>query len=203
MKNENKPTKAHPFTQALDAETKGMTLELQHLKNSLRQFKEKLREEFDYKTNITTIIRKLVVFIDELVISLFTKNQLDHDVFCLLALGSYGRRELHLYSDVDILLLHTDTVSKSQLQRAQNFIQDCWDVGLDLSHQITSVSSCADLASQDVAVISSLMDMFLLCGRGALMEELTYQIHPLHMWTSHDYFLAKLQEQKKTRCQVW
>ncbi|WP_193393424.1 [protein-PII] uridylyltransferase [Legionella steelei] len=174
-----------------------MTLELQHLKNTLRQFKEKLREEFDYKTNITTITRKLVNFIDELVINLFTKNQLDHDVFCLLALGSYGRRELQLYSDVDILLLHTEKVSKSQLQRAQNFIQDCWDVGLDLSHQITSVSSCAELASQDVAVVSSLMDMFLLCGRGALMEELIYQIHPLHMWISHDYFLAKLQEQKK------
>ncbi|WP_454782587.1 [protein-PII] uridylyltransferase [Legionella sp. WA2022007384] len=174
-----------------------MTPELQHLKNNLKQFKEKLREEFDYKTNITTIIRKLVTFIDELVINLFTKNQLDHDVFCLLALGSYGRRELLLYSDVDILLLHSDKVSKAQLNRAQNFIQDCWDVGLDLSHQITSVSSCAELASQDVTVVSSLMDMFLLCGRGPLMEELIYQIHPLHMWISQDFFLAKLQEQKK------
>lgn len=197
MKNESKQTTGHLFPQEQDAEKKGMTLELQHLKNTLKQFKEKLREEFDYKTNITTIIRKLVTFIDDLVIRLFIKNQLDHDDFCLLALGSYGRRELQLYSDVDILLLHTDKVSKSQLHRAQKFIQDCWDVGLDLSHQITSVSSCAELASRDVTVISSLMDMFLLCGRGALMEELIYQIHPLHMWTSQDYFLAKLQEQKK------
>lgn len=93
-----------------------------------------------------------------------------------------------LYSDIDLLLLHTDKVSKAQLQLAQNFIQDCWDVGLNLSHQITSVSDCAELARQDITVISSLMDMFLLCGRGALMEELTYQTHPLHMWTSHDYF---------------
>lgn len=197
MKNDNKHSKSHPFTLMQNSENKGMTFELQHLKNNLKQFKEKLREEFNYKTNITTIIRKLVTFIDELVISLFIKNQLDHEVFCLLALGSYGRRELQLYSDVDILLLHTDNVSKTQLLCAQKFIQDCWDVGLDLSHQITSVSSCAELASEDVTVVSSLMDMFLLCGRGALMEELIYQIHPLHMWTSQDYFLAKLQEQKK------
>lgn len=180
-----------------EEERKGMPEELLHLRNSVKQFKEKLCTGFDYKTNITTIIYKLVAFIDELLLHLFTKNQLRHNVFCLIALGSYGRRELQLYSDVDLLLLHTDKISKSQLQKAQNFIQDCWDVGLDISHQITSVSTCAELASRDVTVISSLMDMFLLCGHGSLMEELTYQIHPLHMWTGHDYFLAKLQEQKK------
>lgn len=170
----------------------------QLIKNTVKQFKEKLREEFDQKTNVTTIIRKLVTFIDELITALFNKNQLDKgDNFCLLALGSYGRRELLLYSDIDLLLLHTDKISKAQLQRAQTFIQDCWDVGLEISHQITSVSSCAELASRDVTVISSIMDMFLLCGRGSLMEELMYQTHPLHMWTSKDYFVAKLQEQKK------
>ena len=168
------------------------------IKDTVKQFKEKLREEFDQKTNIATIIRKLVVFIDELVISLFNKNQLTQgDNFCLLALGSYGRRELLLYSDIDLLLLHTDKISKTKLQQAQTFIQDCWDVGLEISHQITTVSSCAELASRDVTVISSIMDMFLLCGRGSLMEELLYRTHPLHMWTSKNYFIAKLQEQKK------
>lgn len=174
-----------------------MPAELHHIKHSLKQFKEQLGREFDSKSNSTTLIRKLVTFIDELVISLFIKNKLDHDQFCLLALGGYGRRELLLYSDVDLLLLHTEKVTKSQLQCAQNFIQDCWDVGLDLSHQITSVSACAKLASEDVTVISSLMDMFLVYGRGALMEELIYKIHPLHMWSGQDYFLAKRQEQKQ------
>ena len=170
----------------------------QLIKNTVKQFKEKLYEEFDQKTNVTTIIRKLVHFIDELIITLFNKNQLDKgDNFCLLALGSYGRRELLLYSDIDLLLLHTEKVSKTQLQRAQTFIQDCWDVGLEISHQMTTVSSCAELASRDVAVISSIMDMFLLCGRGSLMEELMYQTHPLPMWTSKDYVVAKRLEPKK------
>jgi len=168
------------------------------VKNTVKQFKEQLRQEFNHKTNITSIIHKLVLFIDRLVIDLFLKNNLDNgDVFCLLALGSYGRRELLLYSDIDLLLLHTDKVSKIQLNRAQSFIQDCWDVGLEVSHQITTVSACAELAGRDLTVISSIMDMYLLCGRGTLMEELIYQTHPLHMWTSHDYFMAKLQEQKR------
>lgn len=170
----------------------------QQLKNTVKQFKEKLREDFDQKANVSTVMHRLVAFTDELLISLFHKNRLDQgDSFCLLALGGYGRRELLLYSDIDLLLLHTDKISKAKLQRVQAFIQDCWDVGLEISHQITNVSSCAELACRDVTVISSIMDMFLLCGRGALMEELLYQTHPLHMWTSKNYFIAKLQEQKK------
>lgn len=165
------------------------------LKNTIKQFKEKLCEEFNQKANISTIARKLAVFIDHILITLFIKNKLDlGDHFCLLALGSYGRRELQLHSDIDLLLVHTDKISKSQLHSAQTFIQDCWDVGLEVSQQITNVHSCAELAAQDLSVISSIMDMYLICGRGALMEELIYQTHPLHMWPSHEYFFAKQQE---------
>jgi [protein-PII] uridylyltransferase len=167
------------------------------LKNTIKQFKEDLCKELTQKANISAITRKLAVFIDTILITLFVKNKLDlGEHFCLLALGSYGRRELQLHSDIDLLLVHTDKISKTQLQRAQTFIQDCWDVGLEVSHQITNVSSCAELAAQDLSVISSIMDMYLLCGRGALMEELIYQTHPLHMWPSHEYFFAKQQEQR-------
>ena len=167
------------------------------LKTTTKQFKEDLCKEFTQKANISAITRKLAVFIDAILITLFVKNKLDlGEHFCLLALGSYGRRELQLHSDIDLLLVHTDKISKAQLHRAQTFIQDCWDVGLEVSHQITNVSSCAELAAQDLSVISSIMDMYLLCGRGALMEELIYQTHPLHMWPSHEYFFAKQQEQR-------
>lgn len=166
------------------------------LKESIQQFKNKLGAEFNLKTNINAITHKLAVFIDKVLITLFTTNKLDQgNYFCLLALGSYGRRELQLYSDIDLLLLHTDNLPKAALQRAQHFIQDCWDVGLEVGHQITTVDACAELASQDLTVISSIMDMYLLCGRGALMEELQYKTHPMQMWSSLDYFFAKQEEQ--------
>ncbi len=168
------------------------------LKNTIKQFKEDLCAEFNPSVNIIAITRKLAVFIDNLLIDLFNKNHLaQHDNFCLLALGSYGRRELQLYSDIDLLLLHTLSTTAEELQNAQNFIQDCWDIGLEVSYQITTVELCAELAANDLSVISTLMDMFLLCGKGSLMEELKYQTHPLHMWPSHHYFFSKVNEQEK------
>lgn len=166
------------------------------IKQSLIQFKEALCEEFRQNGNIITLTKKLAVFIDTILIDLFNQNHLhEMDNFCLIALGSYGRRELQLHSDIDIVLLHTENLSAAQLEQAQKFIQDCWDVGLEVGHQITTVDSCAELANKDLSVISTLMDMYLLCGRGTLLEELIYQTHPLHMWPSDEYFFAKVKEQ--------
>lgn len=168
------------------------------LKQLLKQFKDELCDEFRQKNNITTTTRKLVDFIDQLLLTLFDKHKLHQgNKFCLLALGSYGRRELQLHSDIDLLLLHPEKVTKADLARAQAFIQDCWDIGLNISQQITTINACAELAQQDLTVISSIMDMHLLCGRQSLMEELHYFTHPLNMWPSHDYFIAKQQEQNQ------
>lgn len=168
------------------------------LKQQIKQFKEQLCYEFYQHRSIRIITRKLVQKMDEVLIALFQKNNLhDQQYFCLLALGSYGRRELQLYSDIDILLLHHEETPISILQRAQSFLQNCWDIGLEISHQITTVNACAMLASQNLSVMSSILDMHLLCGNHSLLEELSYQTHPLHMWPSHDYFFAKWQEQQQ------
>lgn len=162
----------------------------------LKQFKKQLAEELFQKANIISLTHQLTLFVDTLLIDLFRKNKLDqHHNFCLIALGSYGRRELQLYSDIDVLLLHTRNISTTELNNAQQFIRACWDVGLEIRQHITTVSSCAKLAAQELSVMSSLLDMHSLCGCTALQEELRYQIHPLHMWNSHDFFFAKTQEQ--------
>ncbi|WP_133129274.1 [protein-PII] uridylyltransferase [Legionella yabuuchiae] len=170
----------------------------QVLKRRLKKLKDELSQEFFKKTtNIASLTNRLVKGIDDLIIPLFQKHLHDQEhQFCLLALGSYGRRELQLYSDIDLLLLHSENLEEQPLLRAQQFIQDCWDIGLEISHQITTINECAKLASQDISVISSILDMRLLCGRSSYLEELTYQTHPLHIWTSHDYYFAKEKEQR-------
>lgn len=171
---------------------------LRPLKQTLKQFKETLGLELCQHASITTVTYKLIAWIDNALLSLFHKNKLHiGNQFCLLALGSYGRRELQLHSDIDLLLLHTENLDEQSLQRAQAFIQDCWDIGLDISHQLTTVTACANLAETDLSVISSILDMRRLCGRNALMEELQYQTHPLHMWPGSDFFHAKYHEQRQ------
>jgi [protein-PII] uridylyltransferase len=118
-----------------------MKHEIITLKEQLKQTKLALCEKFAHMQHITHITAQLTQAVDHILIKLFNERRLHHNGdFCLLALGSYGRRELQLFSDIDILLLHQDTASQSALARAQKFIQDCWDVGLAISHQITTIT---------------------------------------------------------------
>ncbi|MCA0402850.1 MAG: [protein-PII] uridylyltransferase [Proteobacteria bacterium] len=168
------------------------------LKLSIKEFKNELCLEFENQANTQHLIHKLVQFIDEILITLFHQNNLqENNSFCLLALGGYGRRELVLHSDIDLLLLHQPDISDSEVNKAETFIQNCWDIGLPVSHQITTTDNCRDLAAKDLTVISSILDMHHLCGSGALMEELRYQTKPLHIWQSHDFFFAKVKEQEQ------
>lgn len=167
-----------------------------HLKQKLESLKTELLNDLSQDNDIVAMTRKLVTGIDDIIITLFKFHQLDENKqICLLALGSYGRQELQLHSDIDLLLLNDDSISESNLHRAEKFIQDCWDIGFVISHQLTTVTACANLAAHDLSVISTLLDMRYLSGRFELKEELRYQTHPLHMWTSEQFFFAKQQEQ--------
>ena len=175
-----------------------MKSDIQTLKQSLTVFKNTLCDECRRQTSITTITNSLVAYVDALLIDLFHRHHLDENGhFCLLAIGGYGRRELQLHSDIDLLLLHDENLPLSLLHHAEALVQDGWDVGLRMSAQIMTVEAMASLASQDVSVLSRLLDMHLLCGRASLMEDVLLQTHPLHLWPSHDYFFAKRQELKK------
>ncbi|WP_352289759.1 nucleotidyltransferase domain-containing protein, partial [Psychrobacter sp. GW64-MNA-CIBAN-0177] len=75
-------------------------------------------------------IRQLVTAracaIDELLIALFTCFELDNTDLALFATGGYGRGELSLYSDVDILLLAPDTMSPAVRAKIDSLVALLW-----------------------------------------------------------------------------
>lgn len=164
------------------------------LKHDLKHFKQCLVQQFLEKTDILVLTQQLCDFIDNLLTTLFLENKLNEsNDIALLAVGSYGRQELQLYSDVDLLILCSN---ETTCIKAQVLIQDCWDVGLDISHQTVTVAQCADLASTNLSTISTLLDMRLIQGNPNWVEELNYAIHSLQMWPSREFFFEKKQEQQ-------
>src|SRR6185369_1042502 len=48
----------------------------------------------------------------------------------LLAMGSYGRRELAPFSDIDLLLLHSEELTEEKLENfVGNLLRPLWDCG--------------------------------------------------------------------------
>ena len=84
--------------------------------------------------------------------------------FAVLAVGGYGRKELNLQSDIDILILFKSKIPPTAKELAAEFFYPLWDLGFDLGYGVRNIRDCLSLCRDDFEVLTSLMDARFLCG---------------------------------------
>ena len=114
----------------------------------------------------------------------------------LIAVGGYGRGELHACSDVDILVLAPRADDIDRLSEALTaFITFLYDTGLDIGASVRSLRQCVDEGRRDVTIATALIEARLLAGSEALFEQLGRRTGPDKMWPTRKFVAAKLAEQ--------
>jgi len=88
--------------------------------------------------------------------------------FALVAVGGYGRKELCLYSDIDIFILFNKKISIDAKALTEEIFYPLWDLGLELAYGVRTIKDCLTLAHDDFQVLTSLMDARFLCGDSLL-----------------------------------
>ncbi len=112
----------------------------------------------------------------------------------LLAVGGYGRGELHLASDIDVLVLHSyEQLPQSLQDRISRFITLLWDLGLEVGSSVRSLSECVEFVSNEVTIATNVLEVRTLYGNDELRQTLLALIRPL--WTDAAFFEAKRDEQ--------
>ncbi len=91
--------------------------------------------------------------------------------FCLVAVGGYGRAELTVGSDIDLLLLHKSGGAEAA-HVAEALWYPIWDSGIRLDHSVRTVSEARRLASEDIKVVLGLLDARVVAGDASLAEQL-------------------------------
>ena len=141
------------------------------------------------------------VFVDTILSKLWCQHHLDEFQISLVAVGGYGRGELHPFSDVDILILTQHDIELELEERISSFITQLWDIKLDIGHSVRSIKECIKQAVNDVTVATNLMEMRQVAGSDALTQQLLPLLNEDVFWTSEKFFIAKRQEQKKRHLQ--
>ncbi len=114
----------------------------------------------------------------------------------LIAVGGYGRGELHPGSDVDLLVLLDDHNAIQIEEPVSAFVARLWDLGLELGHSVRNVEQCLHEGREDIGVVTTLMEARRLAGPAALFESMQRAIGPDQIWPSRNFFEAKLKEQQ-------
>ena len=117
----------------------------------------------------------------------------------LVAAGGYGRGELFPYSDIDVVLLLDDSAENCKVEdnpilkeKIEQFISSCWDTGLEIGSSVRTVAECANEATKDVTVQTSLLEARLITGHRKNFERLKKQLTSL--LDAKAFFVAKTLE---------
>jgi [protein-PII] uridylyltransferase len=88
----------------------------------------------------------------------------------LIAVGGYGRAELHPYSDIDVLLLLPGAMQIPPSE-IESFISACWDIGLEIGASVRSTAQCLTESALDVTVQTAQLEARYLCGSQPLFTQ--------------------------------
>jgi pseudouridine synthase len=116
-----------------------------------------------------------------------------------VALGGYGRRELSLYSDIDVMILFPSRIPPLAKGLVEESFYPVWDAGLELGHGIRSVKDCIHLARDDYEVLSSLLDARFICGDSGLYFSLMDTLQKKVLSKKALPFSRWLEEQEQIR----
>ncbi|WP_117233496.1 bifunctional uridylyltransferase/uridylyl-removing protein GlnD [Vibrio maerlii] len=167
------------------------------LREQLQLLAEHQKQEFLNHHPVTDLVLSRSEYMDELLLRLwqhFEFHQLPH--ISLVAVGGYGRGELHPLSDIDILVVSQKALPESLGQRVSEFITLLWDLRLEVGHAVRTIDQCAEIGREDLTVATNLQEARLLCGCEKTFNALNKVILSDSFWPSDVFYKAKIDEQK-------
>jgi [protein-PII] uridylyltransferase len=87
----------------------------------------------------------------------------------IVAVGGYGRGELCLHSDVDVMLLHGGRLPPGAVEAV---LYPLWDARLTVGHAVRSVKEALTAARERAETATALLDARLVAGDASLVAEL-------------------------------
>lgn len=166
-------------------------------KSSIEHADALLNERFLRLENIKLLIRRRAWVMDKLLQMLWQQYSCSEipDI-ALLAVGGYGRAELHPHSDIDLMvLLRDDDSAQAYESELEAFLTQMWDIGLEVGHSVRSIEQCRALAAGDITIATNLMESRTIWGDPELCAKMREATGPKNIWNPRDFFLAKWSEQ--------
>lgn len=166
-------------------------------KKALHHARDVLDWRFTSGRDIRRLVEDRAWFVDQILREAWDRLPWSEDAdIALLAVGGYGRGELHPFSDIDLLILLDGADHETFREPIESFLTLLWDIGLEVGQSVRSVDECAEEARADLTVITNLMESRTIAGPERLRQRMQDVTSTAQMWPSKEFFLAKHAEQR-------
>ena len=175
-----------------------------NLKIQIDDHRELIKNKFLKTSDGSLNVGLNVILIDSL-LRVVLKNSYFHIFgnidfeFSLIAVGGYGRGELAPHSDLDILFLLPNKLTKNDTKKVESVIQlilyILWDLGYTVGHSTRTINECIEKSKSDLTILTSLLEKRFVSGNNEIYNLLNNEFK-LFIDNSKtlDFVAAKLEE---------
>ena len=146
-------------------------LRLDFFRRALAEGLEALKQRHAGGASGQDSVHSLAGFMDELVQTIVRFVGADAEAaglqptpLVVVALGGYGRGELHPSSDVDLMVVYDGELSPYVQRVMQELLYTLWDLGLQVGHSLRSLGDCVAMARTDFPSRTSMQEARLVVG---------------------------------------
>jgi [protein-PII] uridylyltransferase len=113
----------------------------------------------------------------------------------LVALGSYGREQLCVYSDIDLMIVYKEIPGYNTKEMIEKMLYILWDTGLKLGHRVHTVEELFDVSRTDITIKTALIESRFIDGSHFIWTETQNAISQIRHDNIKGFIDLKLQEQ--------
>jgi [protein-PII] uridylyltransferase len=112
----------------------------------------------------------------------------------LVALGSYGREQLCVHSDIDLMIVYEDIEGYNTKALIEKILYILWDSGLKLGHRVHLVSELTEVSKTDITIKTAIMESRYIEGSKAIWTNTQNMLTQIRQYKQHEFIKLKIEE---------
>ncbi len=190
-------------------EKNGSDFELSKLfKKYIKEYKESLPELFtknqgkDFLVRHTKQLDSIIELMYKTVLRRAFGNYLpmrSSIPIAIVALGSYGREQLCVHSDIDLLIVYKDVEGYNCELIIEKLFYLALDAGMKLGHRVHEINDLFQASTEDITIKTSLMEARFITGSSFTWHATQRELNRIRLHEQKTFIMAKLEEAKERR----
>ncbi len=116
-----------------------------------------------------------------------------------IALGSYGREQLCVHSDIDLMIVYEKNDGYNTAAIIEKFLYLAWDAGLKLGHRVHEVNDLLGASREDITIKTAMMESRLIIGSPFTWSAVQTRLTAIRHDNPRAFILAKIEEAEVRR----
>ncbi len=113
----------------------------------------------------------------------------------LVALGSYGREQLCVHSDIDLMIVYKDVPGYNLKEMIEKMLYILWDTGLKLGHRVHTIDDLYAVSKTDITIKTALIESRFIEGSNFIWMETQNALSQIRHDDVKGFIQLKLEEQ--------